>query len=356
MNASKLFCDTHDSADPQLTIYFDDVVHGIKNSLDGKMSLSELSQRLGLPFDLSSGKVDEVLLSTFLAIMSALAEIHHDESCNFSERPKISGSSQFILDQMSTCRTLKEALFKLTEVSNFLNGAVYSKVQETDDKLLILIDDAKFPYKFGDTNFLYCYVECLLIKLHCAIQYCVGSENTLALPYVSMKRAPSELAKHLRFWQGRIKYQSRTYVMSYDAEIGDIPLHLPAHGLTLRGLSQYTSQMISNSEAFHIPITVSGRVKKLISDGLNSQQEVSRALGMSITTMRRRLLEEGTSFREERKVIQRELSANMLESGMSAEDVTEKLGFSDLRSFSRAFKDWHGATPVQYQKQHRNWN
>ncbi len=346
----------NESESLQLTIYLDDVLDGIERSLDGKLSLTELSKRLGLPFDLSSGEVDEILLSTFMEVMSTLTQIHHDESCNFSERPKIIGSSQFMLDQMSRCKTLKEALTKLAEVSNYFNGAVYSKIQESEDKLFILIDDSKYPYKSKNQNFLYCYIECLLIKLHCAVQFLVGNKNELVLPYISTKRSPSEHAGHLRFWNGRIKYQSKAYMMSYDINVGDIPLHVPAKGFRVRDLYRYTQQMIASTEAVSIPITVSGKVKKLIADGVKSQQEVSRALGVSITTMRRRLLEEGTSFREERKYVQRELAVTMLEAGLSADEISEKLGFSDLRSFSRAFKDWYGTTPVQYQKSQHKWN
>lgn len=338
----------------RLTIYLADVIHGIRGALGGKLSLSELSRRLGLPFDLSSGEVEEISLSTFMAIMSELSRIHHDESCNVSERPKISGSTQFMLDQVSGCKTLKEALVKLVEVGNYLNGALYNKINETSEKLQILVDDEKFPYKSSDDKFLFCYVECLLIKFHCVVQYLVGMPEDFDLPHVSMKRSPCQHAYHLGFWQGRIRYQAKNYIMSYDANIGDIPLQIPARGVLVEDLYEYAHRMISATEMVNTPLTLSGRVKNLVLDGMKSQTEVSKELGMSVTTMRRRLLDEGTTFRNERKTVQRELAATMLEAGLSADDITDKLGFSDLRSFSRAFKEWYGTTPIQYQKSRRH--
>ncbi len=334
----------------KLTVRVKEIQEGVGQALNGYMSVRELCDRAGLHLDISSGEVDEIPLASFFSLMTELSRIHYDESCNISKRPKIFGSLQFLLDQLDGCRSLRDALHKINTVGSYLNGAVYNKIYESNGKLVIVIDDTKFPYKIKDDRFVYCYVECMLVYIHCAIQYFIGKPESFELPHVSIKRSPSPYAEHLNFWQGRIKYNSKKYVMSYESVVGDIPLRFPPDGFRVKDLYSYNRQAISFLEGVSVPLTLRSRIGKLMFDGARSQFEVSKALGMSVTTMRRRLLEEGTTFRQERREVQKMLALTMLKAGTSVENITDKLGFSDPRSFYRAFKEWYGITPMQYQK------
>jgi AraC-like DNA-binding protein len=39
------------------------------------------------------------------------------------------------------------------------------------------------------------------------------------------------------------------------------------------------------------------------------------------------------------------------DSSMPIEDISDRLGFSDRRSFTQAFSRWSGVTPSQYRRQ-----
>ena len=74
--------------------------------------------------------------------------------------------------------------------------------------------------------------------------------------------------------------------------------------------------------------------------------QVADALQLSVRTLRRRLNEDGTSFREliERTRIQ--VAQKLLhERGMTVAAVAARLGFSDAQTFRRAFKRWLGQVP-----------
>ena len=80
--------------------------------------------------------------------------------------------------------------------------------------------------------------------------------------------------------------------------------------------------------------------------------ELARMTNVSERTLKRRLKAEGTSFRalsaESRRArAETLLAANRLSIG----DIAAELGFSDLSSFSQAFKRWTGVAPSAYRRQ-----
>ena len=73
---------------------------------------------------------------------------------------------------------------------------------------------------------------------------------------------------------------------------------------------------------------------------------VARAIGLSARTLRRRLDEEGTSFREVLDAAMGTLAKRLVASGdQPIEAAAYAMGFAHPSAFHRAFKRWTGATP-----------
>jgi AraC-like DNA-binding protein len=78
---------------------------------------------------------------------------------------------------------------------------------------------------------------------------------------------------------------------------------------------------------------------------------VARHLAMSERTLRRRLAEENTTFRELVEEVHRVLAEELLATGaLLVEDVALRLGYAEATSFIAAFKRWTGTTPARYQR------
>jgi len=76
---------------------------------------------------------------------------------------------------------------------------------------------------------------------------------------------------------------------------------------------------------------------------------VAAELKLSERSLRRRLTEEGTSFRELLEEARRERALTILsKAGMSLTVAAEQLGYSDTAAFSRAFKEWTGQSPGKF--------
>jgi AraC-like DNA-binding protein len=77
----------------------------------------------------------------------------------------------------------------------------------------------------------------------------------------------------------------------------------------------------------------------------------ARDLGLSARSLRRRLAEERTSYRELVRTVLEASAGHMLrDPGRSIQETAFALGFSNVGAFHRAFKRWTGMTPSQYRE------
>lgn len=82
-----------------------------------------------------------------------------------------------------------------------------------------------------------------------------------------------------------------------------------------------------------------------------SIDEVAGVLQVSVRTLRRRLREDGSSFRALSERIRVESAQRLLrDQGMTVAAVARQLGFSDAPTFRRAFKRWLGQAPGKVRK------
>jgi AraC-like DNA-binding protein len=79
--------------------------------------------------------------------------------------------------------------------------------------------------------------------------------------------------------------------------------------------------------------------------------DVAAELSVHPRTLRRRLDAEGTSFRdllnEARSAVAVDLLRNV---GLTVEEVSRRLGYTEVSAFSHAFKRWYGVAPSTYSR------
>lgn len=77
--------------------------------------------------------------------------------------------------------------------------------------------------------------------------------------------------------------------------------------------------------------------------------QMARRLGLHARTLQRRLRDEGEAYAELQARVRYRLALRDLDDPqLSLETISERLGFSDRRSFTRAFTRWAGVTPSRY--------
>jgi AraC-like DNA-binding protein len=103
------------------------------------------------------------------------------------------------------------------------------------------------------------------------------------------------------------------------------------------------------------PLTCAERVRALLvgrrEQTAPDMEVVARELDLSIRSLRRRLEEEGTSYRALIQSWHYDSACSLLRNpDLTQQAVGHALGFADASSFHRAFRRWTGLTPAEYRE------
>ena len=75
------------------------------------------------------------------------------------------------------------------------------------------------------------------------------------------------------------------------------------------------------------------------------------ALKVSESTLKRRLLEEGSSYQLVLDGVREDQARQLLQqTSLSIQQISESLGFSNRSAFARSFRNWTGLSPLQYRQ------
>ncbi|MEP0070903.1 AraC family transcriptional regulator [Pyruvatibacter sp.] len=85
---------------------------------------------------------------------------------------------------------------------------------------------------------------------------------------------------------------------------------------------------------------------------LPGMEDIAAELAMSSRTLRRRLLDLGTSFRQLQDEVRRDVAVDYLKNtDLQVDQIAHLLGYSETTNFRRAFKQWTGQPPRTYRNQ-----
>jgi len=93
------------------------------------------------------------------------------------------------------------------------------------------------------------------------------------------------------------------------------------------------------------------RLAELMARGEANADAACRALKLSRRTLQRRLKAEKTSFQRILKEVRAELAINYLrDARLRSLEIAMLLGYSNISSFTTAFKSWYDMPPAEYRQ------
>ena len=165
---------------------------------------------------------------------------------------------------------------------------------------------------------------------------------------------PPNVAETARVFQARLRYGQPHFGLTFDARWLQLPI--VQNKQTLREfLQQAPANLLVK---YRDKTSVTERIRRLLRSHLRGEMpsldEVSRVLGLTPQTLRRRMQEEGQGFQSLKDHLRRDAAIEYLaRPDMTLLDIADQLGFSEASTFHRAFKKWTGVAPGEYRHRHR---
>ena len=118
-------------------------------------------------------------------------------------------------------------------------------------------------------------------------------------------------------------------------------------------------QLIEQAEKYlrslYVQDSIAAQLKRMLAEllatGESNADSACRALKLSRRTLQRRLRAEQTSYQKVLHEVRAVLAVNYLsDDRLQALEVAMLLGYSNISSFTTAFKSWYDMPPVEYRQ------
>lgn len=110
-------------------------------------------------------------------------------------------------------------------------------------------------------------------------------------------------------------------------------------------------QLVAQNDSWPVADRVRGALVDLMPAGRTGAEDVALALGISRSTLQRRLREEATSYQAVLDATRRDMAIRYLtKTTLRVEEIASVLAYRDSNSFSRSFRRWTGQAPVAFRE------
>jgi AraC-like DNA-binding protein len=162
--------------------------------------------------------------------------------------------------------------------------------------------------------------------------------------------APDYIEVYREVFDCPVKFDAKRTQIFFDC--GVLSTTLPnSDPLTFEACERICEQIM---QQFEREKSVTNRIRQFLITRwpeLPSMESIARNLGYDVRTLRRHLLDEGSSFRDVKDSVRKNIALEYLQqTQMSIDEIALAVGFSDSATFRRAFRRWTGNYPRFYRQ------
>ena len=240
--------------------------------------------------------------------------------------------------------TLNTALNRLVRYVRIINDAISVSLEEKEDTLVITLssDDRELPSYYQEDS-----TSAILVNM-CRANY--GNDlNPVSVSFKHDGLSPCS-GSYFSFFRCPVEFgaSSNQVVLPLDVVNKRLSTSNPQ-------LAQINDQVMINYLADLDKDDIVQQVKAAIINQLPSgnvtDEKISEAVYTSKRSLQRKLNEQGTTFKTILTGVREDLALKYIhDRKLTLTEISFMLGFSEMSSFSRAFKRWTGESPKEFRK------
>lgn len=307
-----------------------------------------LLRAAGIPESLLASDQSRVAAERFGALWLGIAAALDDELFGMDARRMKVGSFAMLSRACARAEDLRGALKLAVQFFNITMDDARVTLVEDGDAAALEIEELRAGAR--SAAFMVFAHETVLIMLHGLMCWLVGRRITFDRAAFAYPR-PIWGGEYRSMYANDLRFDMARSALHFDARVLDATV-VPDEAAVREFLREAPHNFIvkfkdRNSWSAHIR----RRLRTCPPADWPDLGQIAEELGVGLSTLHRKLDQEGAIFRDIKDSLRRDLAIDRLtHSTVSVAQIATELGFAEPSAFHRAFKLWTGVRPGDYRR------
>jgi AraC-like DNA-binding protein len=302
----------------------------------------------GIPANLLGSDQSRVSAASFGALWLAIAAAIDDELFGTDARRMKVGTFALLCRAAVQAPTLEAALHLVVQTFNIVMDDAQVQIHGAPgDARLVVEERSDRPLAFR----VFAH-ETILIMLHGVACWLIG--RRIPIRHAAFAYAqPAWWREYLSMYSQDLEFDAAASSITFAARTLDAAIVQDAAAARTFLRDAPHNFIVKYKDAKSFAARIRRKLRDTAPVAWPGFATLSDEFGVAESTLHRKLELEGTSFREIRDALRRDLAIDRLtHSDASVADIAEGLGFAEPSAFHRAFKQWTGVRPGDYRREH----
>ncbi|MGE4335019.1 MAG: AraC family transcriptional regulator [Pigmentiphaga sp.] len=324
---------------PTISILFvrDAMEHTTRLGFDASLAL----RRADIPPSLLTSplaRISQAQLSTFVRTLQRMTR---DELWGLCPQPLALGTFGQMCQVACTQSTLGEALKAGVHFYHILQASFVIRLGQENGMATLRLSDRLTPEQRRPVH------STILLAMHHLASWLIDRRLSLAGVRFGFGTS-SRMAEINRVFHTDIEYGHSCTSLIFDA--GWLAESVVQDAASLQRFLRFApgALLVGYRDERSVTEAVRRRLRRRLDESM-SLEDVAHTLRMPALTLRRRLQKEAITFSQLKDDVRRDAAIDLLrERSLGLDEIANKLGFSELSSFHRAFRRWTGLAPGEF--------
>ena len=305
--------------------------------------VSAILLRSGISPALLESPLSRVSQTQYTTLVRTLTRITRDEFWGMCSRPMKIGTFARNCRALVHCRTLHEALVQGFRYYHLALEDLVPRLRIEGDIAHVVLQAraeriASLRYVERTFMFFTFGVACWLVARRIPL---------IDVDYSSLDKNLSSDA--FRVFHAPVRYQDGQVGFRFEKRWLDLPVVQNVQSVEEFLHQAPASLLVKYRDHANVTERIRRILRRHLEGEMPSLEEVSKSLGVTPQTLRRRLQDEGQGYQTIKDDLRRDIAIEYLaRPDLTLVEIANLLGFSEPSTFHRAFKKWTGVAPGEY--------